>query len=226
MIMKASQGCGEMRIRMMIAVQSLIVAEGLRSLLDGDPYIEVTGLLPKAPALAGGTGRLRPEVTLTDILTLYNAIGDDAEGACGRLILLDTGCSRELLVSSVIEKGLSGVLSCEAAATSLNGAVMEVARGGVWFEDGLAGEILAGLTAQRKPGKPALTEAEGRGISLLSMGCGDRELAQRLGMEEPAIRSMLKGVMDKLGLRGRAELASYAHRDRGAVLLSLLQRTG
>ncbi|QJE74789.1 response regulator transcription factor [Aerophototrophica crusticola] len=64
---------------------------------------------------------------------------------------------------------------------------------------------------------PRLTDVEFRCLQLLGQGLNNRTIAERLGLSEAVIKSMVRSVLAKLHFRNRTEAGVFAARQQGAL---------
>lgn len=80
----------------------------------------------------------------------------------------------------------------------------------------LDGEIRTGETAEPAPADdpfPALTRREREVLALLVDGLSNRQIAERLQLQEVSVRARLTGLFKKLGVQNRTQAASLAIRE-------------
>jgi pimeloyl-ACP methyl ester carboxylesterase/DNA-binding CsgD family transcriptional regulator len=77
--------------------------------------------------------------------------------------------------------------------------------------DALVGEIrrFLGLPAMRKPAMPTLTRRQQEVADLVSQGLTNREIAQRLTIDERTAEGHVERIRIRLGVRSRAQIATW-----------------
>src|SRR5262249_37889232 len=98
-------------------------------------------------------------------------------------------------------------------------AVLAVARGEPRIAAAMAGRMLAELGG-RSPDTPddplaSLSEREREVLTLLAEGLRNREIAERLRINEATVKTHVRHVLEKLRFRNRAEAAAFAARHLG-----------
>jgi DNA-binding NarL/FixJ family response regulator len=139
-----------MAIKVVIAFSNLIFAKGVARLLEDDPDIEVVDMLRAGSDCREKVGELMPDIVLVDFLTLFNGFEDTRATPPSRFILFDTACGKKNIKAAVLVKGISGVLSINAAPSYLNKAIKEVAKGKLFLDKQTTQDV---LTSQREPRK-------------------------------------------------------------------------
>ena len=146
-----------------------------------------------------------------------------------RALALASGDEAPLLEGIAILDGEAAAIERAALQLDLGAALLRAGRpdaardplraalDGAWRcgADGLAERARADLLAAGgRPrrsgltGAEALTAAEARTARIAAAGAGNREIAQRLFVTEKTVETHLTATYRKLGIGGRAELAS------------------
>lgn len=205
-------------IRVFVADDHPIFREGLKALLAAAPGVEVVGEAADGPAACAGVRAAAPDVAVLDLsLPGLNGsrVAEHLTRECPAVRTLaltvheDTGYLRQLLAA-----GARGYVLKRSAADGLVHAVHVVAGGGVYIDPSLAARLVSGL-ADRPPGEPVLawgglSEREEAVARWTASGYGNKEIAARLGLSVKTVETYRARAMEKLGLRGRADLVRYA----------------
>ena len=192
--------------------------EGTAALLAADERIEVVGLAADGAEAVSLAERRRPDVVLLDL----KMPGVDGLSACARLRALD---GPEVLILTVSEQepdlyaalrvGAAGYLIKDMPPAELIEAVFAVARGEPRIAPALASRMLTDLgrgTATVDDPMARLSEREREVLALLAEGLRNREIAERLVISEPTVKTHVRHVLEKLRIRNRAEAAAFAAR--------------
>lgn len=114
--------------------------------------------------------------------------------------------------------GVSGLLSKHAGGETLISAVRAVAEGSVWAPRRVMAEcirhLVAASIAHRDSGVMLdrnLSHREREIFTHAATGLGNKEIALRLAIGEATVKAHLTSIFQKLGVRGRAELAALYH---------------
>lgn len=200
------------RIRLLLADDHMLFAEGLQSLLRDE--FELLGTVANGKELVEATHRLDPEVILVDIsMPVLN--GFDAvrrirkEGNSAKVIFL-TMHNDETLVAEAFRCGGSGYVLKQAAGEELVTAIREVAQGNNYLTPLVTskpGEPLAS-----GPPKLTLTPRQREVLKLISEGMTMKEIAVELSISTRTAESHKYEMMQALGVETTAELIRYALR--------------
>lgn len=215
--------------RILLVDDHVLVREGLASLIDPEPDLQIVGqagTLREAIVLARN---LRPDMILMDF-TLPDGTGEEA----ARLILSEAPATRIVFLTvhdddgrlfAAIAAGAMGYLLKSVRSAELLTRLRGAARGEVALAPDTARRILDEFSrlpsvGAANPIQPAeLTERENEIVRELADGASNREIAERLVISENTVKNHVHNVLTKLHLRNRHDLRDYA-RARGLHLSS------
>ncbi|HEY0358321.1 MAG TPA: response regulator transcription factor [Mycobacteriales bacterium] len=209
------------RRRVLIVDDHPIMLRGLRTMLEGEPWVEaVFEARTVADAVKEAVTR-RTQVIAMDI-ELRDSEGDGIE-ATRRIvralpevkILMVTMKDDDGLVSRAIEAGARGYVLKDVDPETLIDALRTVAGGGVVLGPKVG---LAALTVAQRPAGALpppldrLTPRELEILTLLAAAETNARIARQLGLREKTVRNQLTSVFTKLGVADRTEAALLAHK--------------
>lgn len=191
-----------------------LVTTALKTILEADPHVTVTG--------TGSDGRealplyrsLRPDVLLMDI-RMEGMSGLEASKAVlaedpeARILLLTTFSDDEYIVQA-LHCGVKGYL-LKADYNSILPALRAVQTGQTVFGTEISSRIPKLLQEDKVFPQEAygLTDREYQLISLVAEGLSNREIASRMFLGEGTVRNYLSVLLEKLSLRDRTQLAVF-----------------
>ena len=206
-------------IRVLIVDDHTIVRKGIRALLAEIAGIEVVGEAADGQEAVAQADSLRPDVILMD-LAMPNMDGIEAT----RQIKISQPESRILVMTSfatddkvlpAIKAGALGYLLKESAPEDLVQAIQQIHRGESSLHPTIARKVLQEIThpSDRPPTPDPLTKREAEVLLLVAQGLSNQDIARRLNISDPTVRSHVSNILSKLHLATRIQAALYALRE-------------
>jgi two-component system response regulator NreC len=203
-------------IRILLADDHAVLRAGLRALLSAQDDLEVVGEASDGAEAVRQTQSLRPDVVVMDI-GMPGVSGIDATTRIKRdcpavkVLILSMHDDRGYL-RQVLRAGASGYILKRAADTELLAAIRAAARGEISLDPSLARALVDEVIEPKPRGSesPALSDRERDVLRLLARGHTNQGVADRLCISVKSVETYKARLMEKLGLRGRAELVRYA----------------
>lgn len=201
-------------MNLLLVDDDFFVTTALKTILESDPALHVTGTGKSGQEAIVLYERLQPDVLLMDIRM---AQMDGLEAARqilqkdprARILLLTTFSDDDYIVKA-LRIGVSGYL-LKQDYEHIIPAVRAVYSGQTVFGTEIT-QRLPGLLG-RKPefdyGKYDISEKELAIIRSVAEGLSNREIAETLFLGEGTVRNYLSVILDKLGLRDRTQLAVF-----------------
>lgn len=194
---------------------------GLVELLGSDPGIEVVGEASSGREAVEKAVGLRPDVVLMDVrLPDLDGIAATTElaraaPACKTLIL--TTFEEDDYIFRGLRAGAAGFLVKRTRPEELIAAVHTVARGDSLLSPSVTRRVIERLAQQPVPELAdrsllqGLTTREREVLELVARGLSNREIAAALFVEESTVRTHVKRLLAKLGLRDRVQAVIFAY---------------
>lgn len=210
-------------IRALIVDDQELFRESLKVVLGVSPVITVTDAVPGVAEALESAARDCPDVVLMDI-RMHGC--DGVEGTRlmkerfpqTKVIILTTFDDDEY-VFGALKYGASGYLLKGSSLTELSKAIQIAYHGGAMINPDIASKMIqqfsrmARNTACIQVDEAAAKEIrqnEWEIIRAVGRGLSNREIAQELCLSEGTIRNAISGILSKLELRDRTQLAIWA----------------
>jgi DNA-binding NarL/FixJ family response regulator len=203
------------KTRVLLADDHTIVAEGLRSLLEGE--FEFVGTVGDGRALLDAARNLKPDVIVADIsMPLLNGL-DAArqlkrDGVAAKIVFL-TMHSEAQLAAEAFRAGASGYVLKSSAGEELIAAIHEAAKGRAYVTPLITKDVLSFLMDAARQGRQLavkLTPRQREVLQLVAEGRTMKEVASILNISARTVESHKYDMMESLGVQTNAELVQYA----------------
>ena len=205
------------RLRVFLADDHPLVLDGIRSLLHGDPGLEIVGEARDGRAALRMAVELRPDVAVLD-LSMPGMNGVDVtrqllrECPACKVIVLTVHEDRSYF-RKLIEVGAVGYVLKRSVSEDLLRAIHSVAAGGIYLDPAIAGKAIEGIA--NKAGETSdhwvdLSERELEILRLAALGHSNKEIAAQLNLSVKSVETYKARGMDKLGFHSRVQLVGYA----------------
>ncbi len=214
----------EQNIRILIVDDHAVVREGLRSLINSEPGMEVVGEAADGVEAVLRTRSLVPDVIVLDLAMPrqdgLQAISTlRAENPQTRILVL-TSFGEDDMVFPAIKRGAMGYLLKDSSPEDLLHAIRDVYAGDSSLHPAIAHKLIRQFSEpppETTPVEP-LTEREIEVLRWVAQGMCNEEIADRLDISERTVRSHMTNILGKLQLTNRTQAALYALREGLASL--------
>jgi DNA-binding NarL/FixJ family response regulator len=207
--------------RVLIADDDDLMRAGLVELLTADPDIEVVGEAATGRQAIEHASRLAPDVVLMDVrmpdLDGIAATRELSQSSSSVKILILTTFEEDDYVFGALRAGASGFLLKRTRPEDLIAAVHTIAAGDALLSPSVTRRVIDRMAQQPTPelsgqeGLAGLTAREREVLGLIAQGLSNREIADTLTLEESTVRTHVKRILAKLGLRDRVQAVIYAY---------------
>nr|ASV46936.1 DNA-binding response regulator [uncultured bacterium] len=207
-------------VRVVIADDHAVVRDGLRSLIDAQPGLQVVGEASTGDEARTRACDLAPDVLLLD-LSMPGGGGADAAERIAKdcpavRVLVLTMHEERGYVTRLLRAGAAGYVLKRTASAELVRAIRAVAAGGTYVDPSLAGALLAEPARAGRGGATGAAEAaeltarEGEVLRLVARGHSNKEIAAALEISVKTVETHKANGMTKLGVGTRAALVRFA----------------
>src|SRR5919108_3643804 len=208
------------KLRIFLADDHAVVREGLKSLVNAQPDMEVIGEAADGRTAWEQAKACQPDIVVMD-LSMPQLNGAQAterlKQACPQVkVLALTVHEDKGYVHQLLQAGASGYVLKLAATEELIHAIRIVAAGGVYLDPTVARTIVANYMHKPSLGEAVqrsqLSERETEVLCLIAKGYSNKEIAAQLDLSVKTVETYKARLMEKLELRGRVDIVRYALR--------------
>jgi DNA-binding NarL/FixJ family response regulator len=208
-------------VRVLLVDDDDLMRAGLSAVLSSDDTIEVVGEVGLGRAALPRTRELRPDVVLMDVrMPDLDGISATREVLSAspdvKVVILTTFEDDEYLFGA-LSAGASGFLLKRTTPEDLIAAIHTVAAGDALLSPAVTRSVIDRAAAQPTVDRAAserlerLTPRERGVLELVARGLSNAEIAAELVIEESTVKTHVKRVLGKLGLRDRIQAVIYAY---------------
>jgi DNA-binding NarL/FixJ family response regulator len=206
------------KARILLVDDHAMVRDGLRRLIGAEPDLEVVGEAGNGNEALARIAELRPDVVLMDIsmpelngMRLMEELR--RERPLPRVLVL-TAFAEVAYLRQLLAAGAAGYLLKRASAQELIDAIRTVRAGGTYLDPAVAGKVVSGFVEHKEVrgarGGHELSERELEVLRKVARGFTNKEISAELGISVKTVETHKANLMEKLGLRSRAEIVRYA----------------
>jgi DNA-binding NarL/FixJ family response regulator len=204
----------------LIADDDHLMRAGLTAVLESDGDIAVVGQASTGREAIALTRRREPDVVLMDVqmpdLDGIEATRQLTGAAPGARILILTTFEEDDYIFGGLRAGASGFLLKRTRPEDLIRAVHTVAAGESLLSPSVTRRVIDRMARQPAPdvGEVSieeLTPREREVLHLLAVGLSNAEIATELVIEESTVKTHVKRILMKLGLRDRVQAVIFAY---------------
>lgn len=204
-------GCdGSARVRVFLIDHHEMIRRGICDLVNGELDLEIVG---ESDCAARAVPRIAATLPNVVVLGLHLPDGNGIE-LCGDIraahpdirCIVFTGHASDDTRAAAVVAGAWGYITKDTSGTVLLDGIRRVSRGALLFsETGSAGSP----DSQSEPWSPSLTMREQQALDLITRGLTNRQIGERLGLAEKTVKNYVSGLLAKLGMERRTQVAAY-----------------
>lgn len=220
-------------IRVLIADDHTVLRDTLRLLLETNGEVEVAGEAADGRQAVDLAEQLKPDVVLMDT-NMPGLNGIEATAIIHKRlprtrVLVLSGYGHEDQVRAALRAGASGYVLKSSSSEELLLAIRTVYQSNTYLSQSLAeGDRLRSYLVANdgREGREATLSAREREVlQLIAEGYTNRAIAERLFISVKTVEAHKEHIVQKLGVRGSAELIRYAIR-KGLIFVETDESLG
>jgi DNA-binding NarL/FixJ family response regulator len=207
-------------IRVLLADDQALVRGGFRSILEREDDIEVVGEAVDGDEAVELARSAHPDVVLMDVrmprLDGITATARVLAAPDPPQVLILTTFDLEEYVFEALRAGAAGFLLKSAPPRELADAIRTVHRGDALLAPQITRRLIEHYVTRPAVTGPSrvfdrLTPREAEVLTLIASGLSNAEIAGRLYLSEPTVKSHVTRVLAKLGVRDRVQAVVLAY---------------
>jgi DNA-binding NarL/FixJ family response regulator len=210
------------RIRVLIVDDQALVRGGFRSILEGQPDIDVVGEAADGQEAIDAVATTSLDVVVMDIrMPRMDGIAATsqilASSAAPPRVLILTTFDHDEYVYEALRAGASGFLLKSSPPRELAGAIRTVASGDALLAPDVTRRLIEDYVRRprRASARPAilerLTPREAEVMALIARARSNSEIAAELYLSEPTVKTHVTRIFAKLGVRDRVHAVVLAY---------------
>ncbi|MFL6138104.1 MAG: response regulator [Frankiaceae bacterium] len=214
-----------MTLKVLLCDELPIIRDGLRTLLELEPDIEVVDAVESGVQAMICIRSELPHVVVTGLtlrgmsgLELIRRIQREDLDPRPRVVVFAMNDSDEM-VTDVLHAGVNGLLVKSATRADLSSAVRAAAEGYTTLAPCVAHRLVDWFRRREavphevlRPQVAALTSRERQVLTLVARGMSTEDVAEELSIGVTTVRTHVYRLRTKLDVRDRAQLVSFAYR--------------
>lgn len=206
-------------IKVIVCDDQEIVRQGLSTILNADPRIEVIGTATDGEDLLGKVDLTPPDLILMDlkmpIMDGVQATRQIRQRYAEVKVLVLTTYDDEEWILAAIHAGANGYLLKDTPSETLRAAIADTVTGKMHLDPAVAGKVVQNLGSQNfslEKAEFSLTDREHEILGLMAQGLSNADIARTLFLSEGTVRNYTSHLFTKLGVNDRTQAVIAALR--------------
>jgi DNA-binding NarL/FixJ family response regulator len=208
-------------VRVLLVDDDDLMRAGLRAVLSSDANVDVVGEAGDGRAAVESVRSLRPDLVLMDVrmpdLDGIAATREVLAASPDVKVVILTTFEQDDYIFGALNAGASGFLLKRTAPEELLAAIHTVAGGDSLLSPSVTRTVIDRMARQPSPEigpsrlLEQLTPREREVLGHVARGLSNAEIAAELVIEESTVKTHVKRMLMKLGLRDRIQAVIYAY---------------
>lgn len=207
---------GKEKIHLALVDDHQIVIDGIKSLLKGNPSIELTIETTSPSKLLELLHRQHIDILLTDVM-MPEMNGRDLAKEVSiqfpdiKIVVLTMDGSGALVNEMLKESNIKGYILKNVGQQELIYAINKIANDGIYFSDSVLNEMLKDSEIERQNKEAHLTNREIEIIRLIEKEYSNKDIAEELFLSERTVETHRKNIFRKTKTSSLIGLIKYAY---------------
>ena len=212
--MNLMETTGVTPIQLLLVDDHAMFRQGLARVLEREPEFRVVGQFTTSSEALEALGESRATMILLDVdLGRERALDFVREVRKrkfeGQILVVTAGISTQEAVQ-LVQSGVAGIIHKHHSTEILCSTIRDVAAGEVYLEREYLAALYRSADRTKTQDRPQLTERDRVVLRLIFQGLSNREIGGQIGISESSVKSSLRQLFGKLGVRTRAQLVKIA----------------
>ena len=206
-------------IKVIVCDDQEIVRQGLSTILNADPQIEVLATATDGEDLLGKVDQNKPDLILMDlkmpIMDGVQATRQIHQRYAEIKVLVLTTYDDEEWIMAALHAGADGYLLKDTPSEKLRSAIIDTVTGKMHLDPSVAGKVVQNLGTTNYSVETAefsLTDREHEILELMAQGLSNADIARTLFLSEGTVRNYTSHLFSKLGVNDRTQAVIAALR--------------
>ena len=201
-------------IKLLLVDDHQMFRDGLARVLEQESGFKVVGEFGSSTDALSALSDSGATMVLLDVdlggeRALNFAVECRKRGFHGQVLVVTAGISGEEAVQ-LVQAGVAGILHKQHSADELCDTVRRVAAGEVYLEQRYFPSLYRSVDRTNPRTRLLLTERDKAVLRLVLQGLSNRSIGEHLKISESGVKSSLRQLFDKSGVRTRAQLVRIA----------------
>jgi DNA-binding NarL/FixJ family response regulator len=202
--------------RVLIADDHAMFREGVRSVLETEPDIEVAGETGTGVETIRACAELRPDVVLLDLdmpdldgMDVMRRITDEKLPV--KVVILTMFTNKDYAVR-LLSAGASAFVPKYSSGRILPQVIRTVMNGEMYVPDEMKDIVIQSALGRNKSEIQSLSDREIQVLTAIAEGLSTKEIAGKYNISPRTVETHQKRLMDKLGLKNKPDVYKAAIR--------------
>ncbi len=202
-------------MRILVVDDHALFRDGITSLLEASGF-EIIGQAENGSQAIEAAMTLKPDLVLMDVsmpgMSGLDALYEIKNRMPEMQVVMLTVSDDDTDLMKAIQRGANGYLLKTLDSKAFLASLEALKRGEIAINSHVIARLIEriSLSSPTPPTRHKLSEKELRLLNLIAKGLQNREIAAQMEISENTVKYHIKAILQKLGVKNRAEAVSYA----------------